>query len=427
MRKQEISIGRFNLTGRSMVWVTILVFIGGGLLSLAGCMSTAPDEDTNWVDLKWSETMKGMGYVPLFPPKEDVRVGDLLLCPFGPPPKDSQDHARPRFMTTSSRWASIEVANLLGDEYAGRPTWPATPDMYASPNANSEAGGAGNRSFFELKHTRYRLPSIAAGIISSQTDETNNNILIPTEAINVAMGTAWKDQKSVSLRAGNAEAYSLSLQTLLPLALEQRGVGSERRTYLKAEYQANLSLAHTAGPNSVYLSLVNEVIYMRSMDMVVQALSTTQPTEEVKPASLMVNVQATEVAPTPTPTSSTSQPVDPNAAAAVDPNAAPAVASQPASPAPVQKDVSFSGSTEAIDPALAAFMRAQLLNKTVMQDETGNPLDEYIRFISVTDSSVSLRRTWPYGLAIGVKGMQLQVNKFTGEVVSSEPMIMFFK
>lgn len=161
--------------------------------------------------------------------------------------------------------------------------------------------------------------------------------------------------------------------------------------------------------------------------MVVQALSTTQPTEEVKPASLMVNVQATEVAPTPTPTSSTSQPVDPNAAAAVDPNAAPAVASQPASPAPVQKDVSFSGSTEAIDPALAAFMRAQLLNKTVMQDETGNPLDEYIRFISVTDSSVSLRRTWPYGLAIGVKGMQLQVNKFTGEVVSSEPMIMFFK
>lgn len=157
--------------------------------------------------------------------------------------------------------------------------------------------------------------------------------------------------------------------------------------------------------------------------MVVQSLSTTQPPEEVKPANLMVNVQASEATATP----STSQPVDPNATAAVDPNASPAVASQPPSPAPAAKAVNISGSTEAIDPALAAFMRAQLLNKTLMQDETGNQMDEYIRFISVTDSSVSLRRTWPYGLAIGVKGMQLQVNKFTGEVVLSEPMTMFFK
>ncbi|MFC1762689.1 hypothetical protein ACFL6U_11485 [Planctomycetota bacterium] len=388
---------------------------------LPGCTSSAPNEDYDMVDLKWAESMKGMGYVPVFPPKEDMRVGDLLLCPFGPPAKDSQKHARPRFLVSASRWSALEVTNLLDQEYRNRPSWPSTPEMYYHVNTEPEARTweeprvTGEQSIYEVTRTPYRLRSIAAGIISASNNEYGNNILIPTEAINVAMGTAWSDQKSVTMRAGNAEEYSLSMQKLLPLALEKRGTGVDSRTYLKDEYLESLSLVHTAGPNSVYLSLVNEVMYLRSLDITVQSQGKPEITEEVKPANLMVNVQATEVAPTP------SQPVDPNAATA------PAVASEPASPAPVEKKVELSGSTEAIDPALAAFMRAQLLNKTLMKGDTDDQPDEFTRFISVTDSSVSLRKTWRYGLAIGIKGMQLQVNKHTGEVVASEPMTVFFK
>ncbi|MFC1766039.1 hypothetical protein ACFL6U_28670 [Planctomycetota bacterium] len=402
----------------------ILVLIGGGLLSLSGCSSSDPalEVETNWIDLQWSETMKGMGYVPVFPPKEDMRVGDLLLCPFVPPTQDSQKHARPRYLVSASRWSSLEVTNLLDQEYQNRPSWPSTPETYFHVNADPEARTweeprvAGDQSIFGITRTPYRLRSVAAGIISASNNEYGNNILIPTEAINVAMGTAWSDQKSVSLRAGNAEEYSLSMQKLLPMALEKREVGEERRTYLKDEHLESLSLAHTAGPNSVYLSLVNEVMYLRSLDITVQSQDKPEATEEVKPANLMVSMQTTEVA-APAP----NQPVDPNA------TPAPTIASEPVSPTPAKTEVEFSGSAEAIDPALAAFIRAQALNKTLMKGDGDDQPDEFTRFISVTDSSVSLRKTWRYGLAIGIKGMQLQVNKYTGEVVASEPMIMFFK
>ena len=52
--------------------------------------------------------------------------------------------------------------------------------------------------------------------------------------------------------------------------------------------------------------------------------------------------------------------------------------------------------------------------------------DEFVRFVSVTDRSAALRRTWRYGLAVGMKGVELKVDKQTGEVISSEYMIKSF-
>ena len=47
---------------------------------------------------------------------------------------------------------------------------------------------------------------------------------------------------------------------------------------------------------------------------------------------------------------------------------------------------------------------------------------QYNSFISVTDESVALRRLWPRGLAIGVRGLILEVDASTGRVLRSGPM-----
>ncbi len=41
------------------------------------------------------------------------------------------------------------------------------------------------------------------------------------------------------------------------------------------------------------------------------------------------------------------------------------------------------------------------------------------RFLSVTDESVALRRVWPRGLAIGIRGLFLEVDATTGDILKS--------
>jgi hypothetical protein len=387
-----------SLNGSLTCFTAVMVVV-----SLAGCSG----EQHSKANLAWAESMKSMGYVPVYPPREDLRVGDLLLYPVGHSKSIliPTTQTTPRFLVSPSRWSAVNVANLLDEEYGNRASWPSTPEMYYHVNEDPEARtweeprAAEGQSIFQVTQTPYRLRSVLASLMSTYSDEPDNHILIPTEAINVAMGAAWQDRKAVSLRAGNAEEYSLSLQKLLPLVIEQRGT----RSYLKDEYLASLALAHVTEPNTVSLLLVNEVIYIRSLDIAVQAQSETKPARDVKPANLMVNISETGM----------------SSDSVVDPNIAPL--------AQTQKQVSIEGDTESIDPALAAFMRAQLLNRTLMQGDSDDQPDVFVRFISVTDESVSLRKIWRYGLAVGLKGMQLQVDKFTGEVISSDLMTTFFR
>ena len=46
----------------------------------------------------------------------------------------------------------------------------------------------------------------------------------------------------------------------------------------------------------------------------------------------------------------------------------------------------------------------------------------HTRFVSVTDESMSIRRTWDPGIAIGVRGITLEVDAVTGEVLRAGPM-----
>ena len=46
----------------------------------------------------------------------------------------------------------------------------------------------------------------------------------------------------------------------------------------------------------------------------------------------------------------------------------------------------------------------------------------FMRFISVTDDSAVVRRVWQRGLAIGVRGLTLELDKVTGEVLRSSAL-----
>ena len=75
-----------------------------------------------------------------------------------------------------------------------------------------------------------------------------------------------------------------------------------------------------------------------------------------------------------------------------------------------------------LDPLYGAFVRAQAINDVLAEAVGDNVPGSLVHFISVTDESVAIRRLWPRGLAVGVRGLILEVDAGTGRVLRSGPM-----
>ena len=75
-----------------------------------------------------------------------------------------------------------------------------------------------------------------------------------------------------------------------------------------------------------------------------------------------------------------------------------------------------------IDPAYTAFVRANAINEILIESDTDDLRGGFLRFVSITDDSVTVRRVWQRGLAVGARGLTLEVNKITGEILRSGRM-----
>jgi hypothetical protein len=75
-----------------------------------------------------------------------------------------------------------------------------------------------------------------------------------------------------------------------------------------------------------------------------------------------------------------------------------------------------------LDPAFAAFVRANAINQILIESDSDDLPGGFLRFVSVTDDSVTVRRIWKRGLAVGARGLTLEVNKDTGEILRSGHM-----
>ncbi len=195
----------------------------------------------------------------------------------------------------------------------------------------------------------------------------------------MTMGTAWLDAKAVSVRVSAAESYALSLATLLSQVLAPVTGGEQSRYYLKEPYREHLSLISDEG--SVWLRVISEVLYVRSVDISVQSKDRSREDDELHTSELGT----------------------PDESGAMD---------TPETPT----------TDDTLDPVYAAFVRADAINRRLIDSDTDDLPGGFVRFLSVTDESVSMRRIWHRGIAIGMRGLTLQVATRTGEILQVEPM-----
>lgn len=400
---------------------TRLTNMAGAILSLAALLTitsgcellpmTRSAETAGPVSTAWEQTLRDVGFVAVWPPREDVRVGDFYVFPVNPEASLRVDPTdiNSRKISALTRWGSLAMVSELQAEYQNRPSWPITPEAYlqtGDPAERREWHGLldADRSILEPRETTRRLRLIGLDVLPASTyTEGNLNALVPAEVFNIVHGSGWGDPKAVILKPGPAETYGIPLSVIAGRLLDEQISGGARHFFLKPEFQRQLALA--GRDNVIWVQIVTEVLYIRTADVTVAARLQSDGDQELR-ASELQSISETES--------------DQPAVQLAEPAEAAATAGAAASPTVVA--ATSPAEDDTLDPIYGAFARAQAINRVMMESNMDRVPGSIVRFLSVTDESVSIRRIWQHGLAVGVRGLTLEVDRGTGKVLRVGPM-----
>ena len=166
-----------------------------------------------------------------------------------------------------------------------------------------------------------------------------------------------------------------------------------------------------SGQERVWLHVVTEVVYIRSADIAIRVKAETPKDDEVAPHEL-------DEGPPPAATAAgEAKPAETRAAEGEQPT----VGEQAAAAPELKKGLTAYVATQ-LDPIYGAFVRADAINTRLEEMAVDDLPNGSVRFLAVTDESMALRRVWPRGLAIGVKGLFLEVDVRTGNIVGGGAM-----
>jgi len=304
------------------------------------------------------------GYVPVFPPREDVQIGDVHLYTEDP------DSGRLVALYEMPRWSALSASELLEATGRKRGEHPETPASYLRsgiqpqnrdwPEALAPAGAEG-----EEAGTR-RLRSIQLPPFS--VERTDAAELPPAFSMMLAVDDSQLDWSSIRIGIESAETSALALEDAIATFLERRG----SRIYLPPALRQNLRALVSRDLDKVWLRVVTEVVYMRALRLTI----VSEPelfeigSKETSSAGLGYEDDGYEAA-----------------AAEVE-----------------------------LDETYAAIARAHAMNQKLIDSGSDVPPDSFIRFLRVSDGLTTARRVFRRPTAIGVGGLSLEVDVRTGEV-----------
>lgn len=109
----------------------VALLVGGFFLVryLGGAASRRPFAEASIED-NWNRTIRSLGVSPIFPPEEDLVVGDVLAVVIGDVDIDSHVQtnavARKAFVNRTVKLAHVDVSQALDTAYKNLPVFPAT-------------------------------------------------------------------------------------------------------------------------------------------------------------------------------------------------------------------------------------------------------------------------------------------------------------
>lgn len=392
-------------TSQNLIAFTLEV---GALLVLVSCIiSCAPapgTHDPGYVAKNWSMTVREFGIVPVFPPREDIQVGDVYGMPL-PPDAEVQlrvsRSANGQFLPIPILLASIDLRNELKDFYARRISFPPTPTSQPATQPApfaQPAVEAGHDVFAGGDGTRPRLGGFPE-FFSAQISQGGISGLVPTEAVSIAFGALASANKRVRVSVPMVESYGLPAGYVLRKIAQEgatiqfggsptpddtgHAISSDQLEKLlqpagglDTETQALVDRINKEKNAKGYLVVITEIYATRAIDVSIEAETSGAGGLNLQPTTALLKKL---------PGFSATQP------ATQTPTSQPATAAQ------------FEVST----PEQIAAATTNQLNEQLAASAPGVT----VKFISVTALGVSMRRTYERPIVIGYRGIVYKLDK----------------
>ncbi len=230
------------------------------LVALAACGCNAVKE--GFVVQEWSKNMRELGVYPVFPPREDLYVGDVFVSSHHEvaPADTSSTGLQPLGL----HFASIDLTSSLNAHYAARPNFPA-----------SSASAPASKSIFDPPARQDRLKMVAFPFFLQAT-ATGAEIgaLIPVDALPWKAGLGLNSVKSASVTVSSAESYAAPWAVISRSVVDKEGKFAVSLPSAAASSPETLALLKGVAvssdgqmPKYIDVTVVSEVFYARSFDV----------------------------------------------------------------------------------------------------------------------------------------------------------------
>jgi hypothetical protein len=244
--------------------------IRGALPVLLAACHAPPEREE--IRRAWNTTLQQLGVQPIYPPREDVQIGDIYL----------RQPAEPHFLPMDLWLAQVDLRQIAADFYANRSHFPDSPtasDANYSRTSEHDTFPSGDSP---------RLRQVAFPEFASMTVRGNDlEWLVPTEALAIVGGTSWQGGHEITLRVPSVESYGLPANVVLDHVTVERdgqlllgpGVG-----LTPAQLQAMRSRQEPGsdpGSQELELEVIREVYFARAIDISISRTSGSGMTTEI--------------------------------------------------------------------------------------------------------------------------------------------------
>ncbi len=429
-----------------------VLMAGAAALALTGC---GDNVKPGFVAKQWAGEMRELQINPVFPPREDFQVGDIYL-PAVPQDKVDQAFDEKGYLPISvwlmEAGGDGAAASKLKTFYEDRSTYPQTSKAVVdavqqasepeSGNGGQGSGGSGddNASGSELsgpvpqpvldcadvaggsgdscniftgnektKMRRMRIVGFPT-FLSTTITQGNLSAFVPVEAFSAALGLDFGDIEKVSVNVPVAESVGLPAVTALELAeTSLRDSKGQLCAGMKnGEPMGRIRALLPDGqrvdgkfPPSFHALVVSEVFYTRAIEISIetqQSFGLGARLQTLAPSSGGTAAQAGQAA---------QQADTQNQSGTQDGNTD--------STAPASG--SGSGTQQQTVPGAVETLKRLRQSTSDLPSAPGGSL----QIVSVSDGNVGMRRMFDRPIAIGYRGLSLQVNPANCAVIRGTP------
>ncbi|HEV7369376.1 hypothetical protein [Arenibaculum sp.] len=242
---------------------------------LAGCGVT---RDPGFVAREWDSSMRELNIYPLFPPREDVQVGDLYVVL-----ADAKDGPQDIDYGTPGIWLdSLLTRDLVEAFYDARANLPQGLPAALGPDGNPVAAGGSAvtptplsqvvsatppdnayRSADPLGRLRLvQFPAFSLALL----DESQIGLAAPSLLGGLLGGIGDSDDLNLSLSVPQAESYALPANALIDLLQKQCAAGKPVIDPARVALAGDMLRRPGDATGTPVLTVISEVFYTRTLD-----------------------------------------------------------------------------------------------------------------------------------------------------------------